>query len=76
MMVRIRRVISGVCRILAAKLQFAVIIIEFPEHPFALIVAQSRALGRPLAIAKLIDRPEIALAVRVVVLVESVYRFR
>lgn len=48
--------------------------IEFPEHPFALILAQSRALGRPTAIAKLIDRPEITFAVWVVVLGESVER--
>jgi hypothetical protein len=49
--------------------------IQLPEHPFALIVAQSRALGRPAAIAKLIDRPKIAFAVRVAVLIESVIGF-
>jgi hypothetical protein len=48
--------------------------IEFPEHPFALILAQSRALGRPAPIGKLVDRPEIALPVRVVVLGEGVER--
>ena len=43
--------------------------------PFALILAQSRALGCPATIGKLVDCPEIALAVRVVVLVEGVEGF-
>ena len=49
--------------------------VEFPEHPFVLVVAQSRVLGRPPAIGKLIDRPQIAFAVRVVVLGEGVIGF-
>lgn len=49
--------------------------IQFPEHPFALVVARPRALGRPATARKLIDGPEIPLAVRVVVLVEGVKGF-
>src|SRR3546814_13434093 len=62
-------------RVVAGELHLAVVIIEFPEHPFALILSQSRALGCPATIGNLVDRPEIAFAVRVVVLVEGVEGF-
>lgn len=68
----------GVCSVVAGILQITVAIIQFPEHPLALVVAQSRVLGRPATTAKLIDTPRIAFTVGVTVIgkgIESLDKF-